>query len=265
MVRWAMFVVALLSLSTSAEVETAALAADLGVTPYEAGQLVRGALPSVVLRTADGAKAETLAKAMRARGQVALACDLTQVIATEAMHTVRGFRIEADALVSESPNGTSERLPWADVRCAVRAVHQANSQSLDVTHERKFDLTRAVISQGLVMTKASTKEKASAAALREPVLYLFRRGGPPWRLAETQGRYGSLGPLVRPTRLENFETLLRLVRERIPHAPWDERLVTLRPRSETISSDFRGHQTNVSSASTVDLFAHVVATSIAPG
>ena len=258
-----MFAVTLLSLSTSPDAETAALAADLGVTPYEAGQLVRGALPSVVLRTADGQKAEKLAASMRGRGQVALACDLAQVIATEAMHTVRGFRIEALGLVSENPNGTSEHLPWAEVRCAVRAVHQGSSQSLDVAHERKFDLTRAVLSQGLVMTKASTKEKATAASVREPVLYLFRRGGAPWRLAETQGRYGSLGPLVRPTRLENFETLVRLVRERIPHAPWDERLVALRPRTESISSDFRGHQTNISSASTVDLLAHVVAASIA--
>jgi len=259
-----MFAVTLLSLSTSAEVEAGALASELGLTPYETGQLVRGALPSVVLRTADGAKAEALAASMRGRGQGALACDLTQVVASEAMHHVRGFKLEADALVSENQNGTSERLPWSEVRCAIKAVHHVSAQSLDVSHERKFDLTRAVISQGLVMTKASTKEKATAAAVREPVLYLFRRGGLPWLLSESQGRYGALGPLVRPTRAENFETLLRLVRERIASVPWDERLVSLRPRTEKLSSDFRGHQTNASSASTVDLFAHVLAASLAP-
>lgn len=260
-----MYAVALLCLKTSAEEETASLARELGVTAYEAGQLVRGALPCVVLRTPDGAKAQALAASMRARGQEALACDLAQVVASGAMHAVRGFRLETDALVSENQNGTSERLPWSEVRCAIRAVHHVQAQSLDVTHERKFDLTRAVISQGLVMTKASTKEKATAAASREPVLYLFRRAGVPWLLAESQGRYGALGALVRPTRQENFDTLLRLVRERLPRVPWDERLVSLRSRNETISSDFRGHQTNISSASTVDLFAHVVAASLAPG
>lgn len=257
-----MFVVALLSLSTSADAETIALAAELGLTPYEAGQLVRGALPSVVLRTADGAKAEAIATAMRKRGQTAMACDLAQVLASEAMHTLRGFRLEADALVSEHQNGTEERLPWSEVRCAVKAVHHVSAQSVQVTHERKFDLGRAVLTQGLMVTKNSVREAATQVAQREPVLYLFRSGGTPWLLAESQGRYGGLGALVRPTRLENFNTLLRLIRERVPRVPWDERLVSLRPRAETMSSDFRGHQTGTSTASSVDLFAHLISLSL---
>lgn len=257
-----MVIVALLSLSTSPDEETRALAADLGVTPFEAGQLVRGALPSVVLRTPDGAKAEAIAAKLRARGQVALACDLTQVIASGAMHAVRGFRLEPDALVSENQNGTSERLPWSEVRCAVKAVHHVSTQSVEVTHERKFDLKRAVITQGLSVTKDTKREAATQVAQREPVLYLFRKTGAPWLLSESQGRYGALGALVRPTRQENFTTLLRLIRERIPGVPWDERLVAMRARAETISSDFRGHQTSTSSASAADLFAHVVALSL---
>lgn len=259
-----MFVVALLSLSTSAEAETAALAADLGLTAYETGQLVRGALPSVLLRTPDGARAEALAAAIRKRGQGALACDLASVAGAAAMHLVRGFRLEPEALVSESPNGTSERLPWNEVSCLVKAAHHVSAQSVEVSHERKFALGRAVMTQGLVMTKDHVKEAVSAVAQREPVLYLFRQNGSPWLLAESQGRYGGLGPLVRPTRLENFNTLLRLVRERLPGVPWDERLVSVRARAETMSSDFRGHQTHTSNASSTDLFAHLVARSLAP-
>ena len=211
-----MFVVALVSLATSAEAETAALAADLKITAYEAGQLVRGTLPSVVLRTPDAARAESLAASIRRRGQIALACDLEGVAGSDTMHTVRGFKLEGDALVSESQNGTSERLLWAEVRCAVKAVHHLSAQSVGVTRERKFDLGRAVMTQGLVMTKESKKESVSAVTQREPVLYLFRKNGPPWLLSESQGRYGDLGALVRPTRQENFTTLLRLVRERLP-------------------------------------------------
>jgi hypothetical protein len=259
-----MFVTGLLSLTTSPDVETAALAADLGVTAYEAGQLVRGALPAIVLRTPDGAKAEALAGKLRKRGQVALACDLGEVIASDAMHAVRGFRLEPDALVSENQNGTSERLPWSEVRCAVKAAHHATAQATQVTHERKFDLGRAVMTQGLVMTKGTTKEATTSVAQREPVLYLFRKSGAPWLLTESQGRYAALGPLVRPTRQENFTTLLRLIRERLPQVPWDERLLSLRPRAEAISTDLRGHQTGTSNASTADLLAHLVALSLAP-
>jgi hypothetical protein len=218
----------------------------------------------VVLRTVDGARAESIAAAIRKRGQGALACDLAQVVASDAMHTVRGFRLEPDALVSENQNGTSERLPWSEVRCLVKAVHHLSAQSVQVTNERKFDLGRAVMTQGLMMTKGTTKEAVTSVAQREPVLYLFRRHGTPWLLAESQGRYGGLGALVRPTRLENFNTLLRLVRERVPQVPWDERLVSLRARADTLSTDLRGHQTGASSATSADLFAHLVALSLAP-
>lgn len=255
-----MFAVGLLALSTSPDAETAALAADLGVTPYEAGQLVR-ALPSIVLRTADGAKAAALAEKLTRRGQKAICCDLAQVISSDDMHLVRGFHLEADGLVSENPNGTTERLAWSDVRCAIKAVHHAMAQNTEVTRGRKFDLGRAVLTQGLVMTKGTEKEVSSAVAQREPVLYLFRRSGNPWLIAESQGRYAGLGPLVGPTRQGNFTTLLRLIRERLPGIPWDERLGTMRARTENISTDLRGKQTGASNTATADLFAHLIAQS----
>lgn len=194
-----MFVVGLLSLSTSPDAEITALAADLGVTPYEAGQLVRG-LPSIVLRTADRAKAESLAAKLTHRGQTAACCELAQVSSSDQMHLVRGFCLETDALISENPNGTSERLPWSDVRCAIKAVHHSSAHATEVTRGRQFDLGRAVMTQGLVMTKGTEKEVSSSVSQREPVLYLFRKSGTPWLLAESQGRYSGLGALVGPTR-----------------------------------------------------------------
>jgi hypothetical protein len=88
---------------------------------------------------------------------------------------------------------------------------------------------------------------------------LFRKSGTPWLLAESQGRYSGLGALVGPTRQENFTTLLRLIHERLPGIPWDERLVTMRARSENISTDLRGKQTGASNTATADLFAHLIA------
>jgi hypothetical protein len=253
-----MFAVGLLSLSTTPEAETAALAADLAVTAYEAGQLVRG-LPSIVLRTADRAKADSLAAKLTKRGQQAVCCDLAQVISSDQMHHVRGFRLEPDALISENQNGTSERLAWNEVRCAIKAVHHVTEQATEVTRGRKFDLGRAVLTQGLVMTKGTEKETSSLVAQREPVLYLFRKSGTPWLLAESQGRYSGLGALVGPSRQGNFITLLRLIRERLPGIPWDERLVSMRARTENISTDLRGKQTGTSNTATADLFAHLIA------
>ncbi len=254
-----MFVVALLSLGTPPDAEATALARDLGVTAFEAGQLVRGHLPSIVLRSTDKARVQEFLGKLRARGHDAVACDTAAVVASEAMHEVRGFRFDEDALVSLNQNGSSERLPWTEIIALVRAMHRVSGATIEKTRERKFDLGRAVVTQGLSVSKTVIKETVSESAQREPVLYLFRREGAPWLATETRGRYEGLGPDLRPGRLENFNTLVRRIRERAPQAPFDERLVQVRAGGDRAQSDFLGAQTGASNASSVDLLAHLVA------
>lgn len=257
-----MFVVALLALSTPPDAEATALAADLGLTGYEAGQLVRGHLPSILLKTGDRARALDLLGKLRGRGHEAVACDTAAVVAPEAMHELRGFRFEDDALVSLNQNGSSERLPWGELIAIVRAMHRVQGASTEKTRERKFDLGRAVLTQGLSMSKTVIKEAVSEVEQREPVLYLYRHQGPPWLASESRCRYEGLGAALKPGRLENFNTLVRLVRERVPQVPFDERLVHVRSGGDRAKSDLLGTQTTASNASTVDLLAHLVAMSL---
>jgi hypothetical protein len=223
-----MWVLALLKVA-SPEAESVALAADLGITPYEAGQLVRGHLPSIVLKTADATKAEQLLVKLRARGNEAIACDASTVAGADVMHEFRGFRFEADALVSLNQNGTSERLPWNEVTAIIRAMHRVSGVSVETIRERKFDLGRAVLTQGLSVSKTVTKQSVQETERREPVVYLFRHSGPPWITSESRARYEGLGPGLKPGRLENFNVLVKKLRERVPSVPYDERLLQVRP------------------------------------
>lgn len=257
-----MFVVALMALASSPEDEAQKLAADLGVTAFEAGQLVRGILPSIVLRSPERARAADLLGKLRGRGHDAEACDAGAVAGAEAMHELRGFRFDADALVSLSQNGSSERLPWADALALVRATHKVTGATVEATRERKFDLGRAVLTQGLSVSKTVTKETVRQVEQREPVLYLYRRGGPPWLASESRCRYDGLGAHLRPARLENFNTLVRLLRERLPAVPYDERLVRARGGGERVQGDLLGAQSGSSNVGAVDLLAHLVAMSL---
>jgi hypothetical protein len=240
-----MRVLALLKVA-SPDAESVALAADLGITPYEAGQLVRGHLPSIVLKTADVTKVEHLLAKLRARGNEAIACDASTVAEASAMHEFRGFRFEADALVSLNQNGTSERLPWEDVTTIIRATLRVADVSVETTRERKFDLGRAVLTQGLSVSKTVTKQSVQEIEKREPVIYLFRRSGPPWTTGESRARYDGLGADLKPGRLENFNVLVKKLRERLPQVPYDERLVHVRSGS-------------------VELLAHLVSLSLRSG
>lgn len=259
-----MYVVALVSLATPVDAEAEHVARALGLTVYEARQRLTGALPLILLRTPDAAKAQALGAALVGRGHDVVGVDLSQLPPADAHVWVRDFRLEPDALVNVAPDGAEQRLPWADVTCLVRAVHARAGQSVEVTHERKFSLGRALLTQGLLMTKDVATASTSASGERDGVLYVFHRGAAPWVFAESRLRYSGLGAALLPTRLENFAALLRALRAAAPGAPYDERLLQRRAAPSKERSDFLGRSSASDDTETVELLARVVALALRP-
>lgn len=261
-------IVALVSLATPVEVEAPLLAADLGCTAYEAALLLRAPSPVPLLRTAERARAVDLLAKLRARGHDAVACDAAAVVSSEAMTQVRSFVLEPDALVvttghAAPPSGhvASDRCAWTDVIAFIRAVHRTRSESVDKSTSQKFDLGRAALSGGIMVTKKVTTTTKHASDEREPVLYIFRRNGPPLLFQQSRTRYEALGPDLRPSQLENFATLVRVFRERAPRAPCDERLLAPRPGNDRIRAGANGAVSS-STSDGVDLLAHLVAMAV---
>jgi len=222
-----MWVVALLRISGSPSAVHPTLASTLGVTAFEAGQLIKTPPPTVVLRTVDGARARAVAEVLRPLGEVALV-DRDTVPSLDEMHELRGFRLEADGLISLKPNGEREVLPWAEVTHLVRAFHRVSSTHTEVTRSRKFNLGKAVLTQGLMATTEVKSEKEIETTAREPIVYLLRGAQPAWFATESRVQYEGLGPKLKPARIENFNTLVSLLRERLPATAYDERLIKQR-------------------------------------
>ena len=66
-----------------------------------------------------------------------------------------------------------------------------------------------------------------------------------WVLSESQSQYLGLGPLMRPTRHENFRAALELIRARAPHAIVDDRFA-LSPQATSQLLSVRGNDVAVS-------------------
>lgn len=256
-----MDIVALVSLGTLVEVEAPLLAADLGCTAYEAALMLRAPSPVPLLRTDERARAVDLLAKLRGRGHDAVACDGAAVASSDAMVQVRSFLLVPEALVVTTGNAESDRCAWADVVAFVRAVQRTRSESVEKNTSQKFDLGRAALSGGIMVTKKTTITTKHQSEEREPVLYVFRRTGPPLLLQQSRLRYEPLGTELRPLQLENFGILVRVLRERAPHAPYDERLLAPRPVTERVRAGANG-AVSASSADGVDLLAHVVAMAI---
>ena len=262
-----MDVVALTDLATSADTEAPLLAHDLGVTAFEARQKLAAGLPCVVLFAPERGRTLALLDSLRRRGHGALAFDSAAVVASSAMVAVRRFHLDGDALVldaaADGPQGaaTETRVSFADMIAMVRATHRHSFETHEESKEKRFRPAAAIATGGLVLTKTVKRDIIRTAEERVQVLYIFRRGEIPRLLRETTAQYGGLGVAVRPTRLENFATTLRLLRERAPGVPFDERLLSVKkfpaPPSEPGAPRVFDPETGG-----VDLLAHVLAMSL---
>jgi hypothetical protein len=263
-------VVALAELCTSLEAEAAALAADLGTTAYEERLKLAAGFPAIVLTAAEAAPARALYAKVRARGHRAVCCDAAAVVSSAAMVPLRRFTFEPDALVSPEVPGVpgGERLPYADILGIFRASHQTRTESRTETKSKQFSAGRALLSGGLMVTKTVTKEERHVSQEREQICYLFRTDGDtPWLLRERGTNYGGLGAEVGPSSAQNFITTMTRLRKLAPEAVYDERLMTPRnaPNRLIRTGSGSSESVGVSSASGVDLVAHLMALSIGQG
>ena len=245
-----MHLVALSELTGTLEAEVAALARDLGATPYDIRLLLAGGTPAIVLTTPDPGRASALVEAMRARRQVAVACSLAEVVPASAMISMRRFALEREAIVAVDAD---VRLPALDVLCLLRATVRRDVTTTTETEQRKIAPGKAVLTGGLALTKREKTTVTSTSEERDQVLYVFRRSGEtPWLLNESRTQYGGLGADLAPTSVVNFQTTIRRLRGLSPNAVYDERLLQRRRATGAGSA-----------ASDTDVWAHLLALGIA--
>lgn len=254
-----MEVVALVALAGNAEQEAPRLAVDLGLTVYETQMLLRSALPVIVLRTEDRTRTSEVAGKLRARGHDVVTLDLAQITWNEEMFRPKTFRFEGDELLGEA-HGEARRLPLADVFALLRAVHTTQSDETITTKVSSPSLGRAALTGGMMMTKTTQRETTRTQTEREPVLYVFRGTDIPWLLASQELRYDGLGAEMKVSKAENFEVLLRALRERMPMVPYDTRLLQVRPAAMVINAGAKN--ITQSSAHPLDILAHVLASAL---
>jgi hypothetical protein len=253
-------VVAMVGLARSVEEEAPALAADLGLTTYETAMMLRAPPPVIVLRSDDRARTLDVLGRIRSRGHIAVACDLEQVVSSEDMFRPKAFRFEHGDLVGVG-NGEERRLALADVFALLRANHVTRTEDIVKSRERKLSLGRAALTGGVLMTRATEREQKRVIHEREAVLYVFGIDGVPWLLLSTYMRYDGLAQDMRPSKTENFEVLIRTLREQAPSAVFDTRLLSVRPPPNTLVTAGTT-RLSASSSGTIDILAHVIVTSL---
>jgi hypothetical protein len=213
-----LFIVAIAELRGDVEREATPLAELLGVAAYDVKLWLAGALPRIVLQTTSRDEAESILRAIRARGHGALICDSATIVVNDV---VRVKRLSVDATSMGASDRAEDRLLYDSIGAL---VHVANRT--DVEHvTRENDL---VSDSALVGRRPYTvvHERTSREHVLEHALFVFPVDAlRPWVIHERETKYLGLGTAMRPTAHENFFATVELLRDRAPSAPYDDRFV----------------------------------------
>jgi len=218
--------VAITRWAVPAEQELGHLAAILGGTAYDLRLRIMGEPPVVLVNRLSPQSALALLNEIRARGHGAVVCDQTQVKASSEMFLPRDFSFGPETLTLTGHSNHPGIILAYDLIAALVLATQAIEVISEEQHKgKKFSAARTVATGGLVRSRKVKKQIRSEQAERESVLYLFCRTDPKHIfLQESRMHYLGLAEHKCPTRLDNFATLVRLLRERAPAALFDDRL-----------------------------------------
>ncbi|HET6148956.1 MAG TPA: hypothetical protein VFH68_15570 [Polyangia bacterium] len=186
---------------------------------------LQGTLPRVLMSAADGERLTQVAERLEPLGFVTVVCD-PRLAPTDAERLVaRALRLQRDALVAVDGAGGEHQCPWSAVGVIQRGVRVSRQTTKEKTVEHKFDVTRAVLSSGLILTRKETKEVVRVSEASEPFALLQRNDGEPdIILYERRIDYRFLGGDMQPSSRANLETAIRRVRAAAPAAVHDDRV-----------------------------------------
>jgi hypothetical protein len=208
--------------------DAGARAAAGAVTQLSAADLryrLQGTLPRVLLSHADGDQLAAVAERLEPLGFLTLVCD-PRLAPTDADRLVaRGLRVQPDGWIVLDGAGAEHPCSWDAIEMIQRAVRVTTQITKEKTVERKFDVTRAVLSSGLLLTRKEEKVIVRTTEAAEPFALVQRNDGESdIILYERRIDYRFLGGDMQPSSRPNLEMTVRRLRAAAPGAAYDERV-----------------------------------------
>jgi hypothetical protein len=223
-----MYIVAVHDLPDNREPLAEILASALGKTLYETNARLRapGPTPRIVAVFSDPAPAKRLVTELKKKGFSALQLGDTEFGTGNGQFAVKRFLLGEDRLAFESKEGEKKVMTYGDIRILIRGTAVSSSNEVETVKERKFDLGKAIMTNGLILTKKTTKTSQTTVETREGLLNLYTASAGPIVFLESDLSYDSLGSKLQPSRAANFNRLVAELRRKTPDARYDDSLLT---------------------------------------
>ncbi len=242
-----MFVVAIHYAPGAGEPLAAPLGEALDKTPYE----IKARLsdpeggPAVIARYGEIEPAWACAGRLRANDLSPILLTPEDVETDARRFLVRSFELGPRALTATSRRGETAEIPFRDIELFLRGVRVDEQTELKTTEQRKFSMTRALVTQGLMMTKTVRKTDKVTTSSREEFFHLYAAGRPPLVFRAGALDYRSFGGALQPSVQANFTQLVERMRQAFPGVRYSERLLSTQSRSRILGPGLNDNHLDV--------------------
>ncbi len=222
-----MHVVAIHSLEDNKESMSEALAADLGVTAYEAVARLRmsGSGPLTVAVFSEKDRAMGLLEKLQSTGFKAFVLTSGEIEMEGRALIVRRFSLGERELGVTTEKGDSISIPFQKIDLILRGTAIARDVATETVKNRSLSMGRAVLSGGMMITKTTKNVREVTTEERQGFVDIYAGNNPTLVFFENALVYDSLGSAMRPSRAANFTYLVAELRRRSPDAMYDDRLL----------------------------------------
>ena len=201
----------------------AARATGLAVADVRAR--LAGALPRVLHVEGDADRAREIAEKLEVLGFSIITCDPRAAPGDDDRLQARGLRLSGARLWATDAGGTEEEVPLPWLALIQRGVRATTLTEVTKKAERRLDLTRALLTGGLMLTKKVETKTTKTTTSRDGFLLLHRGDGErDVMIYERRIDYRFLGTDLQPSSAGNFERLIARVRAAAPQVPYDDRV-----------------------------------------
>jgi hypothetical protein len=203
------------------------VAVVVGKDFYGTRLLLGGNTPRIVAHYDTVQMAQSTAQGLRALGLVAIVCEDSELRKQSPIYKAQTVRFEERAVVFWDKGSQTRRMESRDAFLIIEGSIQTCTETEVIRTRMKFSLPATVLTGGIPIWSRVKEKTKDRSVQDERFVRLYDRASPESSVEIFQHdfQYSFLGARMSPSSLANFNTVVTKIRDTLPQAIFDDRLM----------------------------------------
>ncbi|MBM4446133.1 MAG: hypothetical protein FJ023_02110 [Chloroflexi bacterium] len=203
------------------------VAAIVAKNPYETRLRLTGKIPKIIASYDTMQMAESIARSLRELGLVAIVCTDSELRKSSQRYKAHTLKFEEQAVIFLDRSGQARRMESRESFLILNGRIQTYTETEVTKTVRKLNITATVLTGGIPIRRKVKEKTTTTSYQSDSFVRLYGRLSPePFVEIPQHGfDYSFLGVEMVSSSTANFSTTIRKIRDALPQAIFDDRLV----------------------------------------